>query len=701
MRISSPSLVPTQVPEFVREDYPTFVAFIQAYYEYLDENGVDLTSLRDLDSTLDEFIQYFKNELAANMPANLQINDRFLLENIKNHYLAKGSEQSFKLLFKLLYNKTVQVGYPGQQMLRCSDGRWQQDVSLFIKVSTGTPDLIEGKLVDVVKPNATFKILVDRRQYVEVEVDRIVQLSNDTYEIFIDRRFFGNIEVGDVIRYQTIFAGTIVATTSKLSILYGGTGFKAGQLFELKNGSGVRSIVKITRVDTNGSVLSCEFIKFGIGYATDYTISINSSQDYFSQPTLANALTATVLVNGQNVSVTEATNGLAEQGYISKFDYAYTYGSGAAVGTVTVSGGGSVTAASVLRGGSNYAGSSNGANTVPVTFSAPISGTTATGYAVLTSGVVTSIVITNGGSGYVTSSPPIATILQGDQQFYMDGSYVGNVIGTFATQAISQVVSSVAKDSAILKVQLGSLANYPGYYTSNAGFLSDSVFIQDSRYYQAFSYVLKIDERLASYKTAVRTMVHPAGTALFGEYQISNEFNIGAALQSIVRILALSLKDSALMVDTGDTPGGLKFDISKALTESVLMAESQLFDISKSLTDSISTPSDSTSLLTGKSLTDSISTPTDSAPTFAIGKALADSISTPADSTITFAIGTALADSLSTPSDSVSAKDMTKYLTDATTSETDTGYVAKNPYSQGNYFAVTPIIYDNTIDSTF
>ena len=161
MRISSQSLVPTQVPEFVREDYPTFVAFIQAYYEYLDLSGVDLTSLRDLDSTLDEFIQHFKNELAANMPANLEIDDRFLLEHIKNHYLAKGSEQSFKFLFKLLYNKTVQVGYPGTQMLRCSDGRWQQDVSLFIKVTTGTPDLIEGKLVDVVKPNATFKVLVD------------------------------------------------------------------------------------------------------------------------------------------------------------------------------------------------------------------------------------------------------------------------------------------------------------------------------------------------------------------------------------------------------------------------------------------------------------------------------------------------------------------------------------------------------------
>ena len=43
-----------------------------------------------------------------------------------------------------------------------------------------------------------------------------------------------------------------------------------------------------------------------------------------------------------------------------------------------------------------------------------------------------------------------------------------------------------------------------------------------------------------------------------------------------------------------------------------------------------------------------------------------------------------------------------KYLSDSTIGTlSNSGYVAKNPYSQGNYFEVTPIIYDNTVDSTF
>jgi hypothetical protein len=606
MRIAAKSLIPAQVPEFVREDYPEFVSFIQAYYEYLEQYGIDLESVRDLDTTLDDFIQYFKSELAVNMPADLQITDRFLLEHIKTQYLAKGSEQSFKLLFKLLYNKNVDVKYPGVSMLRASDGRWQKDVSIFVKVVTGTPDLIEGKLVDVIKPDTTFKVLVDRRQYVEIEVDRIVQLSDDTYEIFIDRRFFGNIEVGDVIRYETIFAGTIVATTNNVSIISAGSGFKAGQLFEIKNGTGVRSIVKVTRINSTGGIVSCEFIKFGIGYPTDFTLSVNALQDYFT-PAI-NPLLSSVTVTGQNVSVIETTNGTSEQGFVNTVDYAYD-----------------------------------------------ISG--------------------------------------GVRSFYMDGTYAGNILTTFSAQAISNVVSAVAKESAILHVGLGSLAEYPGYYTSNAGFLSDSVFIQDSRYYQAFSYVLQIDERLNTYKTAVRTMLHPAGTALFGEFQITNEFNIGAALESLVRILALSLKETATVTESISSKA-----VSKALTESVLTSEAQTFSISKALADT-ATSSEAASLETGKVLSDSISTPTDTGITFLTGKALADSINTPTDASITFAIGTALSESVVATDSATNS--MTKYLTDATTSETDAGYVAKNPYSEGNYFAVTPIIYDNTIDATF
>ena len=51
------SLVKSQLPEFVREDYQTFGAFVEAYYEYIQNNELDLKTIRDIDTTLESFIR--------------------------------------------------------------------------------------------------------------------------------------------------------------------------------------------------------------------------------------------------------------------------------------------------------------------------------------------------------------------------------------------------------------------------------------------------------------------------------------------------------------------------------------------------------------------------------------------------------------------------------------------------------------------
>ena len=612
MRVNTSSLVPNQVPEFIRADYPTFVAFVEAYYEYLDQQGVDLKSLRDLDQTIDEFIQYFKKELAVNLPTNLAVDEKFLLQHIKDQYLAKGSEGSYKLLFRMLYNKNVELDYPGRQMLRASDGRWQQDLSIFVNVIIGTPDLIDGKLVDVVKPNRTFKVLIDRRQYVEVEIDRVVQLSDQTFEFFIDRKFFGDIAVGDQIRYKDEFVGTIVSTTSGLQILQQGTGFKAGQLFELKNGSGVRSIIKVTRVNADGAILGAEFIKYGIGYQTDFALSINSTNDYYTS-TNDLLLTGVTILPGE-VTITDASRGFAEQGYVNLVDYVYTY---------------------------------------------------------------------------VTTPTP-------HLEYYWDGTYAGSVIREFASEANAGVQVTTEQD-AIIKVTLGSLAKYPGYYSSNDGFLSDAIFIQDSRYYQIFSYVLRINERLASYKTAVKTMIHPSGTALFGEFEVLNNFDVSVALECLVKILALSLSDS-VNTNTGES---YYIDFAKLLSDYPIISESHSFSMEKPLNDSIDEPTDLATKLTSKALADTdAGTWSDDISSKDVSKPLSDSISTPSDTLTAKDISKPLSDS-STPTDST-VLETAKYLTESNVGTLTTdGYVAKNPYSQGNYFAITPIYYNDEVAQLF
>ena len=57
-------------------------------------------------------------------------------------------------------------------------------------------------------------------------------------------------------------------------------------------------------------------------------------------------------------------------------------------------------------------------------------------------------------------------------------------------------------------------------FTNADGFLSDKKFIQDSYYYQKFSYVLKTGTNIADWSNAFTRLVHPAGLKFFGEIVI-------------------------------------------------------------------------------------------------------------------------------------------------------------------------------------
>ena len=71
-----------QLPEFVRIGHPTMVAFLSAYYEWLDndESGFrspkKLGSAIEVDESLDQFIDRFKNEYLLDFPQTLAISEK-------------------------------------------------------------------------------------------------------------------------------------------------------------------------------------------------------------------------------------------------------------------------------------------------------------------------------------------------------------------------------------------------------------------------------------------------------------------------------------------------------------------------------------------------------------------------------------------------------------------------------------------------
>ena len=80
------------------------------------------------------------------------------------------------------------------------------------------------------------------------------------------------------------------------------------------------------------------------------------------------------------------------------------------------------------------------------------------------------------------------------------------------------------KSQASLTADIGTIGTTAGAYENDKGKVSESLMkIQDSFYYQDFSYVVRAGAAIADWRGSVKKAVHPAGFAVFGEVSISSQ----------------------------------------------------------------------------------------------------------------------------------------------------------------------------------
>lgn len=127
------ALVERQLPDFVRADHPQFKRFLELYYTWLEDEAAGNTiyhimhsgEYRDVDETLDPFIRLFKMELLPYFPEKSAADLVKILKGAREFYAKKGSVESVKWLFRVLFGQDVEVYYPKQQILIASDGKWK------------------------------------------------------------------------------------------------------------------------------------------------------------------------------------------------------------------------------------------------------------------------------------------------------------------------------------------------------------------------------------------------------------------------------------------------------------------------------------------------------------------------------------------------------------------------------------------------
>ena len=268
-------LVSSQLPEFISAEYTTFVAFVEAYYRFLeqDQSALELVqnarSYSDIDTTTSDFVKYFLTNYINDIPASVLANKRMLVKRINDIYTSKGSNLSFKNLFRVLYDAEVDVYHPYETVLRPSDGIWEQRVSLRVSRLSGSADDIQDRILRFQINNILY----------EEPIVRVKELTSDLYEVFLKSTSTAPYVIDGTVTVSNgagtvIFTGLIKPTATNYIITSPGIGFRVGQIFNINIAGAVDTLVKVLRVSSTGGIELLKIINFGYGFISNITIDL-------------------------------------------------------------------------------------------------------------------------------------------------------------------------------------------------------------------------------------------------------------------------------------------------------------------------------------------------------------------------------------------------------------------------------------------
>ena len=256
--------IESMFPQFVAEDHERFITFMRAYYDWMESNNnvlndaKRLTEYQDIDDTREPYLERFFREFLINFPRNVNVNKATLLKNIKDFYRARGSEKSFELFFRVIYNLSVEFYYPKDDILKVSDGKWIQKKALRVFAVTGNPLNLKSFRIRGVRSNST--------AYVE-EVFSVSAGTLSGYELILNvSSITGEFIPEELVRLEdSSITARISATPQTIEIVQPGSGYSVGEKFSIESvGSG--AVLEVESITDTGGVQTLKTINYGLGY---------------------------------------------------------------------------------------------------------------------------------------------------------------------------------------------------------------------------------------------------------------------------------------------------------------------------------------------------------------------------------------------------------------------------------------------------
>lgn len=284
-------------------------------YTVSDPIGFCGEELREI--TIDESVTLANGDvLVIEACEQREVNQRLLMKTIQDLLKSKGTDESFKFLFRLLFNEEIEIVKPGENILKTSDGKWESD-RRSIRISTnGNIDNFLFRRANVVKSVQGEDIIVG--SFLIENAEEIIISNYSVADLFVSN-VQGSIETSNTLvlrdgkyipEYRVIIEYTsiegipvsesemIYPTITDLKIIDGGTNYTVGNKINVVDGFNFKrrftsdGVTTLINTGISGTLLSGEtqVILDPDGAATllteniDYTLTNSSVQLLASIP---------------------------------------------------------------------------------------------------------------------------------------------------------------------------------------------------------------------------------------------------------------------------------------------------------------------------------------------------------------------------------------------------------------------------------
>ena len=563
----------------------------------------NVLNYKTLETSVDKYVDYLREELYPSIPASYYGDKRLVAQYFKDFYESKSNEQSYRFLFKLLYNEDIEFYYPGTDVLRVSDGNFEKtQIIRTVATATGIDSLGASYDRDIfLFLNKTIRGETSGFLANVVDIKKFFIGSREVAEMtlkLVSGTFIAGEDIVDIDDDNLVT--TIYGIVSGVTIVDGGSGYEEGDTVTI-SGDGAEAQARVSSIKES-PISALQVNTVGHGYQLNTAATIDNTgtggSGFIVRVTeLANTYSVTSGANTYTVGEISTVSIINRgEGYFKKPSITLQDTTISSLGLlsdklITINNAGSnygVGNTLVFTGGAGANAAGQIASVVETTtydllfedgqqmlmdgsYDDIIKNED---WAVL--GPIKRIELTNFGTGYSSANLPsitistttgssanlIATNVQGKSaNVTVDTS--NNITGIGSIRAVEIVnfginystanasANTLGDGNAILSPVISGLGIKQGVWLDDDGKI-DYKIIQDSYYYQDYSYVIKSGLTFQTYSDTLKGIIHPAGLTYFGEIQILNDIDVTSSLVNAEEIRRMLVQIFAQIYVGGD-----------------------------------------------------------------------------------------------------------------------------------------------------